>query len=84
MQTRVINEENPKFQPITIQLTIENVEELKDLWHRMNIPMDTAIASSSSSGSIVGRPKYTIAEESSYKIWRLLDDLAIKHKIKKS
>ncbi len=81
MQTRVINEENPKFQPITIQLTIENVDELKDLWHRMNIAYESVM--SNSAPATVGKPAYSIAEQSSCKIWQLLDDLTYQNQLRK-
>jgi len=35
MKAKIIEKEN-KFEPITIELTIESEEELCDLWHRVN------------------------------------------------
>jgi hypothetical protein len=41
MKAKIIEEETKREFPITFQITVENKNELRELWHRLNISPGT-------------------------------------------
>jgi hypothetical protein len=51
MKFKVINDK--QFQPITIEITIESANELRDLWHRFNVPVTVYKRSTLASDNLI-------------------------------
>lgn len=35
----IVREKVPTFTPISFEVTVESLEELQELWHRLNVPV---------------------------------------------
>jgi hypothetical protein len=69
---KVTTKETPKkFEPVEIQLTIENVEELRELWHRLNVAYGYI---EQHSNKCVEHPNWQMRTHS-HKFWRILNEL---------
>ncbi len=65
--------ESTEFKPIKLEITIETEEELCSLWHRVQIH-STAVP-------VKCLLKHDVMQD--YELWDKLDDLVIKHNLKK-
>jgi len=77
MKAEVINKKL-SFEPIEIKLVIENEDELKALWHRLNVSLDNVIKHSGESVSYP-KQKYGFADEI---LWNILDNICIQRGLK--
>lgn len=79
MKAKLIEKEKElKFQPITIQLTIENEMELCALWHRLNMSVSSIEGSDYKS---IGDLKYSFEDDNS-SLWNIIDEQIAKNRLK--
>lgn len=68
---RIIEPEKPKtFQPVTI--VIETEDELRALWHRMNVPINDIRSAYKPDASRYGDYQFDVDVD--HPIWRVLDN----------
>jgi hypothetical protein len=72
-------EQNDKaFKPFTFEVTIENVNELRELWHRVDLSKCTIKEQTFSDAEWKGEEE----EGDCYSIWKHLDDIMLERNIK--
>lgn len=79
MKAKIIEKEKEKkFEPITIELTIENERELCELWHRLNI---SESAFSKEKYRSKDRLKYTVSS-CTVRLYDVVDAIVIDNNLK--
>jgi predicted SpoU family rRNA methylase len=67
MKVKPVSDVNP-FNPITIEITIESEDELKELWYRLNVPNSIV---KEHGGSFKVTPPFSF--NLTIKLWRMID-----------
>jgi hypothetical protein len=69
MKAEILNEKE-SFEPIEIKVTIESLDELNNLWHRLNISTDKVIKDNS---YLIAYPSECNIELPN-ELWKIIDD----------
>ncbi len=78
MKVRVLEVSSAMNSPITLQVTIDNDEELKELWHRLNVSF---VAVKSASMDDVDYP-VNIMDDAFGSLWDVLDGICVSKNLK--
>ena len=72
MKVNRIQSREEKFTPVVIEIQIESLDEVLDLWHRSNINHNALCKAVSSCGGKAPLPQYTHTTDP---LWKIVDEI---------